>query len=88
MRLSRTAAAFCAAASFVADCAGCGRALTADEVGLTKKLINRGTDTFYCVTCLSAMFKVGEPLLYEKIEQFRAQGCMLFAGPDDEVRAL
>jgi len=34
------------------------------------------------------MFKVGEPLLYEKIEQFRAQGCMLFAGPDDEVRAL
>lgn len=70
----------------MAECAGCGRALTADEAGLTKKLINRGTEKYYCVACLAAMFKVDESLLYEKIEQFRAQGCVLFAGPDGGVK--
>ena len=72
----------------MAECAGCGRALTADEAGLTKKLINRGIEKYYCVACLAAMFKVDESLLYEKIAQFRAQGCVLFAGPDGGVKPL
>ena len=51
-------------------------------------LINRGIEKYYCVACLAAMFKVDESLLYEKIEQFRAQGCVLFAGPDGGVKPL
>ena len=34
------------------------------------------------------MFKVDESLLYEKIEQFRAQGCVLFAGSEGGVKPL
>ncbi len=68
----------------MSNCASCGRKLTNDEIGITKKLINRGTDTFYCVTCLSKMFKVDESLIYDKIEHFRRQGCILFADDHDK----
>lgn len=59
-------------------CASCGKKLTVDEIGITKKLINRGTETFYCTACLANMFKVDEKMILEKIEHFRRQGCMLF----------
>ena len=59
-------------------CIQCGAPLTADEIGLTKKLINRGATSFYCIHCLAKEFSVSETLLREKIEQFRAMGCTLF----------
>ena len=59
-------------------CASCGRELCADEIGLTKKLINRGTSRFYCLTCLASKFECSEALLQSKVEQFRRQGCSLF----------
>jgi len=62
----------------VDKCAACGRELHKDEIALTKKLINRGTETFFCLSCLAAKFAVGEDLLKEKIEQFRQTGCTLF----------
>ena len=37
-------------------CAKCGKTISSDEVGLTCKLINRGSTQFYCFDCLSAMF--------------------------------
>ena len=59
-------------------CTDCGRPLTADEIGLTKKLISRGAQSFFCLTCLARRFSVSEELLREKIDQFRRMGCTLF----------
>ena len=59
-----------------AVCISCGRAVTRDEKALTRKLINRGADSFYC---LAILFEVPEETLKEKIVQFRKMGCTLFA---------
>jgi len=59
-------------------CLTCGRALTRDEIGLSKKLINRGATEYKCIACLSAYYQVSEQRLHELIEQYRAQGCVLF----------
>ena len=62
-----------------AICISCGRAVTRDEKALTRKLINRGADSFYCLSCLSILFEVPEETLKEKIVQFRKMGCTLFS---------
>jgi hypothetical protein len=59
-------------------CIQCARTLSNDEIALTKKLINRGSTSFLCLSCLAKEFQVSEDLLREKIEQFRAMGCTLF----------
>lgn len=59
-------------------CARCGRELVPDEVGLSRKLINRGTQVFFCLTCLAEDFRLPEAELRDMIERFRAAGCMLF----------
>ena len=60
------------------QCALCGRTLVKDEKSLTRKLVNRGTEAFFCLTCLAEKFAVSEELLKEKIDQFREMGCALF----------
>ena len=60
------------------NCAECGAPLTRDETGLSRKLISRGTETFYCLTCLSRKFNVPVSQLEELIERFRQAGCTLF----------
>ncbi len=59
-------------------CKRCGREISADEIGLHKKLCGRGSQSFCCISCLSEHFKVSEEMLEEKIEQFREMGCSLF----------
>ena len=59
-------------------CFQCARELTADEIGLTKKLVSRGAESFLCLSCLAEKFGVSEELLREKIDQFRRMGCTLF----------
>ena len=60
------------------NCARCGRSLTGDETGLSRKLISRGTTACYCLPCLSGMFHTPVPQLQELIEHFRASGCTAF----------
>ena len=60
------------------NCSGCGRLLIPDEIALTKKLINRGTARFFCLSCLSVHFDVSEEDLLVKIREFREIGCSLF----------
>ena len=59
-------------------CTVCGRKLSRDEIALTKKLVNRGAESFFCLSCLAKKFAVSEDLLREKINQFRQMGCTLF----------
>ena len=59
-------------------CIRCHAPLSSDEVGLTKKLINRGSTEFQCYACLAEHFRVSVELLKEKVEQFREMGCLLF----------
>ena len=63
----------------MAVCKNCGRELLGDEIGLTKKMINRGATEWMCLTCLSKFFGCSEALLLRKIEEFRSMGCSLFS---------
>ena len=41
-------------------CRRCSRTLTADEIAVYKRMVNRGADTFLCAACLAAEFHVPE----------------------------
>lgn len=60
-------------------CRECRRPLTLDEIGATKKLINRGATAFLCVDCLARHFDVEPSDVLSKIEEYRAMGCTLFS---------
>lgn len=59
-------------------CINCGRELCGNDIGLTKKLINRGATDFFCIDCLAEKFDCSRELLEEKIKQFKSSGCTLF----------
>ncbi len=59
-------------------CKQCGREVSGDEIGLTKKLINRSTEEFMCLPCLAKYFSCDEEILRRKIEEYRKIGCTLF----------
>lgn len=60
-------------------CKNCKRALTKDEVGLCRKLFNRGAKSFLCIDCTAAYFNVDRVLLENKIVEFKEMGCTLFS---------
>lgn len=63
----------------VKKCYVCGKApLTKDEIGLTKKIIDKKTTAFYCLPCLAEYLEVTEEELIAKIEEFKNEGCTLF----------
>ena len=59
-------------------CWKCGVRLSADEMGLNYKMINRGVEKFLCLSCLSAAFRTPAAKLLELAEHFRAAGCAMF----------
>ena len=59
-------------------CAECGRELSRDETGLSRKLISRATRECYCLECLSRRFRMPRERLLELAEHFRRAGCTLF----------
>ena len=64
-------------------CKNCGKEVSALEIALTKKLINRASTQFLCLACLAEFFKVDEKLLLKKAEEFRKSGCALFTQSKD-----
>ena len=38
-------------------CARCGAVLEKDDIALTRKMVNRGAETFFCVSCLAGHFE-------------------------------
>ncbi|HPE96083.1 MAG TPA: hypothetical protein PLT66_08470 [Bacillota bacterium] len=61
------------------QCTQCARELTTDEIGLYKKMVNRGAKSFLCISCLAAKFSCTEQELSERIIYYRSSGCTLFA---------
>lgn len=60
-------------------CYICGKEpLTKNEVGLTKKLIDKHSNKYYCIDCLADYFEVDTDFLLIKIEEFKEAGCKLF----------
>ncbi len=60
-------------------CYVCGKApLTKNEIGLTKKLIDKKASSFYCIDCLAEYLEVTTEELEAKIEEFKEEGCTLF----------
>lgn len=66
------------------ECTRCGRLLTIEDIGATKKLINRGAESFLCVECLADYLKVAPERIRQKIEDFRRAGCTLFPPKKEE----
>jgi len=60
-------------------CYVCGKeGLSKNEIGLTKKLIDKNSKHFYCFDCLAEYLEVDAEFLIAKIEEFKEQGCELF----------
>lgn len=60
-------------------CYVCGKTpLTKNEIGLTKKLIDKEGQYYYCLPCLAEYLEVTEEELLAKIEEFKNEGCKLF----------
>lgn len=64
-------------------CVKCRKPLSFDEIAATKKLINRGIETFYCIDCLAQAFDVSRENIEEKIQYFKDNGCTLFTLPKE-----
>lgn len=59
-------------------CKKCGKLLYCDEIGLYKKLINRGATEFLCKKCLSEELNISVEKFDEMIARWKKQGCSLF----------
>ena len=66
-------------ANDVKNCYVCGKTpLGKDEIGLTKKLIDKKSHIFYCLPCLADYLEVTQDELLAKVEEFKEVGCTLF----------
>lgn len=61
------------------NCYVCGKEdINKNEIGLSKKLLDKNTKYFYCLDCLAQYLEVEIEFLLEKVEEFKEQGCTLF----------
>ena len=61
------------------SCIACGkRPLTKNEIGITKKLLGMQSKNFFCVDCLANFLEVSSQDIFDKIEDFKNDGCKLF----------
>ena len=57
-------------------CYVCGKEpLSKDEIGLTKKIINKKTSVFYCLHCLAETLEETEETLQSMIEFYKNKNC-------------
>lgn len=60
-------------------CYTCGKdTLSKNEIGLTKKLLDRDSRHFYCLDCLAEHLGVDTEFLLERIKEYKEQGCIFF----------
>ena len=51
---------------------------TKNEIGLTKKLLDKNAKLFYCFDCLANYLDVTVDELHAKVNEFKEQGCEMF----------
>ena len=62
-----------------ADCIICGqKELDKNTIGINKKLLGEDITNFYCMNCLAEYLECTIGELFEKIEEFKEEGCKLF----------
>ena len=59
-------------------CRECGKPVSADEAGLTKKLVDRAAAEYLCWDCLGKAFKTDRKALEDMVRRLREAGCTLF----------
>ncbi len=59
-------------------CIKCGKKLRQVDIGLHKKFIHRGAESWMCVDCLGEYLGLSREELLKKAEYFKKMGCMLF----------
>lgn len=61
------------------SCVACGKKiLKKNEIGINKKLLGEQTESFFCIDCLANYLGVSVQDIFDKIEEFKNQGCKLF----------
>ena len=62
------------------NCVICGQEnLNKDTIGLNKKLLGIDIVNFYCMECLADYLGCSVDELFDKIEEFKEEGCTLFS---------
>lgn len=62
------------------NCVMCGKDhLNKDTIGINKKLLGEDIENFYCLDCLAEYLGCTVDELLDKIEEFKEEGCKLFA---------
>ena len=62
------------------DCVICGQKdLGKDTTGINRKLLGTDITNFYCMECLAEYLGCTVEELLDKIEEFKEEGCTLFA---------
>lgn len=64
--------------SFLDVCCSCGKSIGKDDIGANKKLISKNATKFLCIECLAEFLGTDEASIYEKIQKFKEEGCVLF----------
>lgn len=62
------------------NCIACGEEIIdKDTIGINKKLIGEDIKTFYCINCLADCLGCDVQDIFDKIEEFKEEGCKLFS---------
>jgi hypothetical protein len=59
-------------------CCECDRNVSKEEVALSRKMLGRDIEHFFCVDCFAEYWECSADDLRIKIQEFREQGCALF----------
>lgn len=60
-------------------CVSCGKVgLNKNTIGINKKLLGDKLKSFYCIDCLANFLEVEPQDIFDKIEEFKDEGCKLF----------
>lgn len=63
----------------IANCSFCNAQLDKDIIALNRKLLGRNIKRILCICCLAEYLSCTEDELRVKIEEYKEQGCTLFA---------
>ena len=69
-------------------CKQCGRILTKDEIGLHKKLYNRGATSYFCIDCAANILRFPFHFFKRKLKNLRRWDARCFFEPPGQVRWL